>query len=264
MPHSNETAYVKQQYATSANLDARIALHRNFSTARETYPEWYFQHVHLPVNACVLEVGCGSGAIWQDWSKKISRNWKITLSDFSFGMAQTARGKSDDARFTFADCDAQDLPFDTATFDGIFANHMLYHVPNPDRALQEMRRVLKQGGVLYAATNGLEHMRELRDLTVEITQQPATTDVPERVFGLENGAAMLARHFPTVTREIQDNDLRVTDVDMLVAYVKSGWLYADAVAVPAWEQEFRRRVQNEIDTRGAFQISKAVGLFIAR
>ena len=53
------------------------------------------------------------------------------------------------------------LPFEADTFDAVVANHMLYHVPDRAQALAEMQRVLKPGGQVYLATNGLAHLREL-------------------------------------------------------------------------------------------------------
>ncbi|MBI4671699.1 MAG: methyltransferase domain-containing protein [Chloroflexi bacterium] len=273
MSRTNETVFVKQQYATNANLDARIALHQKFSTAAQHFHDWLFDHVHLPENARVLEIGCGSGALWEHVRERVPKDWSITLTDFSYGMAQTVHGKfpnlsdapsQSPISISIAQCDAQAIPFADETFDGVFANHILYHIPDLQRGLSEIRRVLKRGGALYAATNGLQHMRELIRLTEAITHPPFNAQLPEQLFGLENGASLLAHHFETVQRYVQENNLRVTEVEPLVAYAQSGWLYKAALENPAREQEFRARVQNAIDTRGAFYITKAVGLFVAR
>ena len=269
MSRSTDTTFVKTQYATSANLDARIALHQKFSTAPEPFHDWLFAHVQLSDHARVLEIGCGSGALWEHVREKIPNTWKITLTDLSFGMAHTVQQKFLDApsfgatRFSFLACDAQHLPFPSQSFDGIFANHMLYHIPNLDRALAEIRRVLKRGGTFYAATNGLGHMRELNELTTEISGVTFTEQTPERLFGLENGAAILEKHFAHVSRDVQENNLRVTEVEPLMDYVNSGLLYKAATQTTQTEQAFRQHVQEAIDTHGAFHISKAVGMFIA-
>lgn len=270
MSRSNETAFVKQQYATNANLDARIALHEKYSTASEHFHDWLFDHVHLPDNARVLEIGCGSGALWEHVREKTPTTWKITLSDFSFGMTRSVQEKFFAAepfgatRFSFLQSDAQHLPFADESFDGIFANHMLYHIPDLHRALAEIRRVLKHGGTLYAATNGVGHMRELTELTTTVSGVTFTEQTPEQLFGLENGAAILEQHFAQVTRDVQPNALRVTEIEPLIAYVNSGLLYKAATQTAQSEQAFRQRVQYEIDERGAFHITKAVGMFIAK
>jgi ubiquinone/menaquinone biosynthesis C-methylase UbiE len=265
MSRSTDETFVKTQYATSANLDARIALHQKFSTASEPFHDWLFEHVELPHNARVLEIGCGSGALWEHIRAKIPNTWKITLTDFSFGMVETVNLKFQSliSNLQSLQCDAQQLPFSSQSFDGIFANHMLYHVSNLDRALAEIRRVLKHGGNFYAATNGLGHLRELNELTTEISGVTFSDQTPERLFGLENGAAILEKHFANVTRDVQENNLRVTEVEPLIDYVNSGLLYKAATASKKLEQTFRARVQNEINSHGAFHITKAVGMFIA-
>lgn len=49
-------------------------------------------------------------------------------------------------------CDAHDLPFADATFDGIVAQAVLEHVLDPAQCVREMHRVLKSGGAVYAET----------------------------------------------------------------------------------------------------------------
>lgn len=48
--------------------------------------------------------------------------------------------------------DIEDLPFDDDSFDLVICNHVLEHVPNPERSLAEFRRCLQPGGVLIAQT----------------------------------------------------------------------------------------------------------------
>ena len=73
--------------------------------------------------------------------------------------------------FTFAVLDAQALTYPAGAFDAVIANHMLYHVADKARAFAELRRVLVPGGRLYAATNGTDHMRELRALSRRASRQ---------------------------------------------------------------------------------------------
>ncbi len=49
-------------------------------------------------------------------------------------------------------CDAHDLPFESATFDGVIAQAVLEHVCDPYRCADEIHRVLKTDGLVYAET----------------------------------------------------------------------------------------------------------------
>ncbi len=49
-------------------------------------------------------------------------------------------------------CDAHDLPFADAAFDGVIAQAVLEHVIDPVRCVSEMQRILKDGGIVYAET----------------------------------------------------------------------------------------------------------------
>ena len=60
--------------------------------------------------------------------------------------------------------DVQQLPFEDESFDCAVAAWMLYHVPDVERGLAELARVLKPGGRLVAVTNRSDHLRELREL----------------------------------------------------------------------------------------------------
>jgi ubiquinone/menaquinone biosynthesis C-methylase UbiE len=89
--------------------------------------------------------------------------------------------------------DVQALPFVRGCFDAVAALWMLYHVPDLDAALAEVRRVLRPGGLFVAVTNGDQH---LADLLRASGGEPVVTG-----FSSENGASVLRRHFATVQRE---------------------------------------------------------------
>ncbi len=59
-------------------------------------------------------------------------------------------------------CDAHDLPFADASFDGVIAQAVLEHVTDPVRCVAEMHRVLKADGLVYADTPFMQqvHLRE--------------------------------------------------------------------------------------------------------
>ena len=216
---------VLKQYKTADNLKARIALHERFSTNRTWY-SFVFDHLQAPQKARVLELGTGSGQLWRNQAARIPQDWDITLTDLSEGMLAEAKETLAglEPNPTFETLDAQAIPFDDNTFDLVIANHMLYHVPDLDKAVSEIRRVLKPGGRLCAATNGAKHMIELDEF---INNWLAEHDIrftrsTSLSFLLENGAEILGKSFDTVERfEFPDNTLEVTEAAPLVDYILS-------------------------------------------
>jgi ubiquinone/menaquinone biosynthesis C-methylase UbiE len=167
MSKLDDPTYLRnEQYRDPTNLTARMALHARFSTNPQGWQQWVFDQLPWAPATHILELGCGPGRLWAENAARIPPGWALTLSDFSPGMLHEARrnltAQGQAARFVAAD--AQALPFADAAFDAVIANHMLYHVPDRARALAEIHRILRPGGAFVAATNGVAHLREMRDL----------------------------------------------------------------------------------------------------
>jgi ubiquinone/menaquinone biosynthesis C-methylase UbiE len=209
----------------------------------------------------ILDVGCGPGDLWLENDDRIPAGWSVVLSDLSMGMLEKARCNlaGNSRRFCYRVIDAQAIPFPDESFDAVVANHMLFHVPSRIEVLYEMHRVLRPGGRLYAATNGLRHMRELRPLVARFCPDAEEPNVA-RLFGLENGAEQLSEHFADVRCHRQENALVVTEAEPLIAYVASmmcqGSWGQDVAALSRWARE-------QIAAEGAIYILKDSGMFVA-
>ena len=232
---------VTDQYGDSSNLRSRIGIYERFGTERYPWLSWAFDHLDLPPKGRVLELGCGTGSLWLENMQKVPTGWDITLSDMSPGMLMDARTNLSGSlqEFRFELIDAQSIAHDDDTFDGIIANHMLYHMPDLDGALSEVRRVLRPGGRLYATTHGHHHMREMVDLVREVVPEyPVFQDTD--VFGLETGMEKLSRWFPEVELIRRDGHLRVTESQPLIEYVLST---RQSGLVKARLEEFTQRIE---------------------
>ena len=103
----------------------------------------------LRANSSVLEVGCGSGGYALHLAEKIGcRLVGLDINALGVGNANQlalASGLASVARFE--KCDAsKNLPFDDDTFDAVFSNDVLCHLPGRPEVLGEMFRILKPGG----------------------------------------------------------------------------------------------------------------------
>jgi SAM-dependent methyltransferase len=193
----------------------------------------------------------------------------ITLTDFSPGMVEQARQnlRGSYPYFKLQVANVESLPFDDAGYDVVIANHMLYHVPDLPQGLSEIRRMLKPRGRLYAATNGLDNMRELTDLLRRFdAAQPYDISRIIASFSLENGEELLRPYFSPVRLLRYDDGLAVTEPEPLVAYAASmgslaGQFTGETLA------RFRAFVEQEVADavarEGAFRIRKSQGLFEA-
>ncbi len=269
MPSFQDPAYLSSdQYKNADNLVARVRLHERFSTNPYGWFRWVFNQLDLPPEARVLEVGCGSGALWANNLLRIPSGWNIILSDFSPGMVEDCYTNllSPKIQCSFIVSNAFSIPFPAETFDGVIANHMLYHVADRPRVLGEIARVLKTGGRLYAATNGEKHLRELdqiMDKAYSSSDFRINPVKPSSDFSLENGSMQLNPLFGQVKVRIYQDGLRVTEAEPLIAYIRSmiprNEEQRDEVMAHAY-----KIINDEITSRGHIHIQKSSGLFIAQ
>jgi len=99
-----------------------------------------------------LEVGAGTGY----FSLNMLQAGVVAdavCADISPGMldALQANARRLELDVTTVTCDAEELPFEDASFDLVFGHAVLHHLPNLDRAFAEFRRVLRPGGRLFFA-----------------------------------------------------------------------------------------------------------------
>ena len=253
---------LSRQYGDSRNLWARASLHAEFSTNQVDWSRWVFERLGLTADSRVLEVGCGTGELWKRNLPSLPPGCEVVLSDLFPGMASEASDRlAADRRFTTCVCDTQALPFPEETFDLVVANHMLYHVPDRRRGLGEIWRVLKPGGRLMAATNGLSHMRELFRMLDRVSPGPKTRPVAvEEAFSLQNGADLLGEWFTDVEMTPREDSLEVTETGPVVAY----GLSTNRALSESMVSRLAELVEKEIAANGRFRIGKETGLFEAR
>jgi ubiquinone/menaquinone biosynthesis C-methylase UbiE len=255
----------RDQYKNASNLDARIQLHRRFSVNTYGWTRWVFDHLDLPQECRVLDLGCGPGNLWAENLARIPAGWAITLTDFSPGMVEQAQEDLQPSghHFVFGLVDAQSIPYDDASFDAVIANHMLYHVPDRAKAIEEMQRVLRPSGTLYASTVGDYHLRELDEMIARFDTKGEYLFSDSNPFTLENGLAQLAPWFASVTVHRYEDDLVVTEASPLITYAMS-MVRAQAVFAGDGLAKFTAYVEQEISAHGAIHITKDSGMFEAR
>lgn len=210
----NDPDGVRVQYASEVGLAARKAAYRETTGADAL--QVTFDAVVETTPARVLEVGCGEGELAERLVREAGA--VVTAIDQSPRMVELARARGVNA----SAADVQDLPFEDESFDVVVAAHMLYHVPDLDRGLEGLARVLVPGGRLVATTNAADHLQELLEL--------GGVERPELTFGAENGAQLLEPHFVAVERRDAFGTVTFRDIGLVRAYFGSSDRLAEGLA----------------------------------
>lgn len=253
-----------EQYRDSSNLVARATLHEEYGTAHVPWFEWVALQIEWQRGARVLEVGSGPGWFW-DRAREVLPRLHVVLSDLSAGMVDEAiarvRGTTRHFSVDGIVADAQAIPLADNSFDVVMANHMLYHVPDPRRAVAEAARVLTPGGVFVATTNGPRHLRQLMEIRSEVFGVEANTGGYAERFGPESGYGMLRGSFASVQWVNYDDELWCTNPVDVVAYLES--FPPGAGADDAARERLEREVAARFESDGVLRVTKETGAFVA-
>jgi ubiquinone/menaquinone biosynthesis C-methylase UbiE len=259
---ADQTYLKDKQYKCPGNLEARINLHRRFRVNTYPWQRWVFDQIELTERMRVLELGCGTAELWRRNQDRIPSNLFPILGDLSIGMVSKAhKNISRDGNFRFLCLDAQKIPLETAGFDVVIANHMLYHVPDIRGALSEIWNILKPGGRLYAATNGIGHMIELHKLIRKYNFDLNSDNFGIARFSLESAPEIVGSVLSRVEIRRYIDHLEVTEVDPLIDYIMS---MRDTFGVTDINviDNLKSYVSSMITTKNSFHISKSQGLVI--
>jgi SAM-dependent methyltransferase len=202
----DDPALVAEEYADETRLRRRAAAFAGVGAPDDA---------RIPLVAAVveagprrvLEVGCG----WGELAEWIGRETgaEVVAVDLSPRMVELARERGVDASVA----DVQSLPFPDQSFDVVVAAWMLYHVPDLDRAIMEVARVLGPGGTFVAATNSRLHLLELREL---VGSGPSALK-----FAREDGEEHLRAAFTDVRRIDVDGVHVLADRSEVEEYVRA-------------------------------------------
>ena len=250
---------VQRQYRTSEPLESRVDLHERFSTNSLGWHPWVMGRIARHLSGEVLEVGCGTGALWSKTDQALPELKRLVLADYSTAMATAARGNTLGmaSEPTCVVADAQRLPFPDGGFDAVLCFHMLYDVVDIDAALAEVARVTRPDGVALFSTNGKEHLKELDEL---VSRHMPGAGWPDSLaqFTLENAQEVLSGFFREVELEVYPDSLVVTEVPPLLRWAKG------VPGAPLDLSEFENAVRRMMSTRGSLHVTKSSGLLFAR
>lgn len=95
----------------------------------------------------VLDVGCGNGYVLSKYSLEGAEAHGVDITPTGIELCRR-RFDLSGLKGSFLEADAEGLPFDNETFDCVCSMGVLHHIPNTEKGIAELRRVLKKGGRL--------------------------------------------------------------------------------------------------------------------
>ena len=133
----------------------------------------------VPAGSDWVDVGCGTGMLSKT-ILELAEPAKVRGIDRSEGFISFAKGHVQDERVEFEVGDAESLKAGSGTFDAAVSGLVLNFVPHPDRAVAEMTRVTRPGGVVAAYVwdyaEGMQLIRHFFDAAIALDPKVAELD----------------------------------------------------------------------------------------
>jgi ubiquinone/menaquinone biosynthesis C-methylase UbiE len=197
----------------------------------------------------VLDVACGTGLVSFRAAATVGHQGAVIGTDISGEMVETARrgaAQRDLANARFERADAEALPMKVASFDVAVCALGLMYVPDPVRALCEMRRLLRPGGRAAAAVWGARRKCGWAEI-FPITDARVASEVCPMFFHLGTGDTLAhafeAAGFTEIRSERLSTTLSYASAEDALAAVFCGGPVA--LAYSRFDEATRRAVHAE-------------------
>jgi SAM-dependent methyltransferase len=196
-----------------------------------TLSELLYSDTRFPAGARVLEAGCGVGAqtVVVAPANPGAHFTSIDLSEASLAEAQRRATVAGLTNVEFRQANLLELPFSDGSFDHVFVCFVLEHMPDPERALTALRRVLVPSGTMTVIEG--DHGSAL--FHPDSTAARANIDSLVRAQLLHGGDANIGRRLQPLLTGAGYRDVRVSP----------RFVYADQTR-PLWVEGFTRLTFN--------------------
>lgn len=255
---------VIKQYNNDDNFKTRQEFHKKYSTNKYGFSNWEFEQYRLFEGCKILELGCGNGKMWDTKHELLPKDTTLILSDFSQGMVDIVKEKHKNHNNVLTcQIDIQDIPYEDESFDIVIANHMLYHVPDVEKAIAEIYRVLKHNGIFYASTLGMNGFQKwLNKSLKEFNSIMDYFNIEKYKFTLGNGYDMLKNKFENVEMIEYKDSIEIDNTKDLVK-----WIFSSMALFDEDKEQFNgleEHFEKYKDKNGKINIPKQIGIFIAK
>ena len=166
----------------------------------------------------VLELGCGTGLFTEDLSLN---SQKIIATDFSDEMiAKALELRKSLPNVSFSKEDAMQLSFEDEYFDTVFMANLIHVISDPNRVIEESRRVLKPGGRIIIASFAIDAMSLFNKIIMAFRYI--------KTFGKFSEDARKAKASPKrVEKLLNQNSFNILTSEILGTVTKSMYIVAE-------------------------------------
>lgn len=263
MNEMNQKNEVIHQYKDDSKFSKRQGFHDKYSTNKYGFRNWMFDKYEIKENSKILELGCGNGLMWDEKYEELPKDVHLILSDFSSGMCDLVREKQKNHQnVEVKQIDIQNIPYEDNSFDIVIANHMLYHVEDVEKAIEEVYRILKPRGIFYASTLGVNGFQKyLNQKFREFNKKMDFFNIENWSFTLKNGKDVLKKKFNKIDMYEYEDSIEINDENILVE-----WVLTSTVLQGIKKEKLEGLstcFAKDKDKNGMIHIPKQIGCFIA-
>lgn len=115
-------------------------------TYRAQFADLLAQMVSAGSNDRVVDLACGPGTLALQFARRVRWVYGVDLTPAMLARARGTAQTEGLRNLAFSLGDAQSLPFADGSLDISVTSYSLHHIPNPERTIHEMARVVKRGG----------------------------------------------------------------------------------------------------------------------
>lgn len=148
----NAESKFKDKYTFMGRIKSRLPFRGLYARIVKRYIWFLNQELWSKLKGTrVLDAGIGGNSLLEN-SPTGKELYGIDISESFVKMAK-------DKGFNVKKADCRKLPFRNEFFDNVYSSHVIEHIPDPENAVAEFKRVLKKGGTLFVRVPNVMNMR---------------------------------------------------------------------------------------------------------
>ncbi|MEZ4772160.1 MAG: methyltransferase domain-containing protein [Bacteroidia bacterium] len=227
--------------------------------ASRDFDEWCFRQLpELPVDAQILDLGCGTGkqiTLFSPVFSKASHFWGIDLSGESLEKLRTAYRST--PALTLIEGSFDELEkfsqLRENSFDLIYASYALYYTHDLSHVIQEVYRLLKPGGLFWVITPYSGTNAEFLQIIRPLHEVEAFMDYVFDIFHQEVIDKAKNQGFTSIKPSMLRNKIPFSTGEAFMEYLKNSLFYR-----PGFDQNIIDQVNEICEREGKFEVSKNI------